>query len=417
MTMNLKTTTHGDKFDRVLSLLEKCDIKHDRILYKRGNSTNPIFTINNVTLTSDNSILCYFAQQFSSNLYSNDVLTQARINNWLDINSKLEQCKDIWMNPIKDPKTYPFSRKDYGMTKNKTMKDLLNQVEKSLVNNDTTYLISNTLSVADIAIFSTLFDMFVEVFDPRYRKSFPIIEKYVQNIYQVLTNENCDVSKFCTKEPLLKEEQQPNNSKEVKKLKQEVLNLQKELEQVKGENKGENKEEKQSKNPLMLLPPSPMIFDQVKKDYFEADKNNTLSDYWSNLWKNFDNDGYSIYIAKYKYDSDYDGKSLRFISNALDGVKQSCDKDKANNWSFSSICAVYAGQGKQEEDDIYNKYNIFSCWIFRGQSVIKEVGDYAEYNDWVKLDPTSEQDQVQIQTYFKDKYIGDYSVVKRIILR
>ena len=55
------------------------------------------------------------------------------------------------------------------------------------------------------------------------------------------------------------------------------------------------------KNPLDTLPKSTMNLDACKKSFYEHKKADTMNLFLVELNKNFDNNGFSLYLAKYKY--------------------------------------------------------------------------------------------------------------------
>lgn len=104
--------------------------------------------------------------------------------------------------------------------------------------------------------------------------------------------------------------------------------------------------------------------------------NNTRPDAINYFWDNFDKEGYSMWRADYKYNSEL---TLVFMSsNLIGGFFQRLEA--CRKYAFGTLIVF-------GED---NKNEIHGYFIIRGQEIpeiLKEVPDYESY-DFTKVDPT-----------------------------
>merc|ERR1712224_60029 len=132
---------------------------------------------------------------------------------------------------------------------------------------------------------------------------------------------------------------------------------------------------KKAKNPLDELPKSSFILDAWKKQYSNAPGGDCYKAMpW--FWENGDFEGYSLHIAKYKYNEE--NKVAFMVSNLIGGFVQRCDEIR--KYAFGCLQIIGKEGGPME---------VIGCWLMRGQSIqpLLDCNPDAEYYDYEKLDP------------------------------
>lgn len=144
------------------------------------------------------------------------------------------------------------------------------------------------------------------------------------------------------------------------------------------------------KNPLDLLPPSPMALDSWKRLYSNTPASKFREIAIAGLWNGadipnsptnerfpgFDPEGFSIWFCDYKYP---DENTVNFVvMNKVGGFLQRIDY--ARKYAFGAMCILKDDKGQ---------FPIRGCWIFRGQALppmmVDECYDLDLYN-WTKVD-------------------------------
>jgi len=123
-------------------------------------------------------------------------------------------------------------------------------------------------------------------------------------------------------------------------------------------------EEKKGPNPLDALPPSKFNLEGWKRTVSNSDEKDAIKFFWENI----DLEGYSIWLAKYKYNEE--NKKIYMTCNLLGGFFQRLES--ARKYTFGSF-------GIFGEDDNNEIHGIF---VFRGQDVPFEVTDCPDYESY-----------------------------------
>lgn len=186
-----------------------------------------------------------------------------------------------------------------------------------------------------------------------------------------------------------KEKPEPKKEQEPKKEKPEPKKKETPEEDA-GEEDEEQKEAKK-KNPLDSLPPSKFNLDEWKRMYSNNDTV-TVANPW--FWENFDPEGYSIWLADYKYNNELE--KLFMTCNLVGGFFQRVEK--LRKYGFGSV--VIFG----DEPNL----DIGSCWLFRGQDIPAEMQecDDAPHYTWRKADVKDEATRKLISAYWA--WEGDF---------
>jgi len=148
------------------------------------------------------------------------------------------------------------------------------------------------------------------------------------------------------------------------------------------------------KSLLESLPPSPMVFDTIKKLAFSTRP--ILPTFFEQLWPQFDKAGYSWWTATYKYNDE--NKVLYMTGNAVGGFLQR--SDEVRKWAMG-VLNIY---GNADEET--PPFKISGAWCFRGLEIpleMKEENPDSEYYEWKKIDIDTEKGKQAI----KEQFIGD----------
>jgi len=157
-----------------------------------------------------------------------------------------------------------------------------------------------------------------------------------------------------------------------------------EKKEVEVDEDGNEKQAKKSKNPLDLLPETPLVLDTFKKEFMNSkDRKSVMEEFW----KNFDPKGYSFYWMQYQ-NLPSEGKVLFKTNNACSMFLQKLDH-------FRKYCfGVYGVYG------VENDYVCRGLFMWRGIGIPEEVKthDCFEFMDIKELD--WEKERAYIEEYW-----------------
>merc|ERR1712109_19267 len=263
-----------------------------------------------------------------------------------------------------------------------------------------TYLVGESVSLADIAVACTMISLYKQVLDPAFRKPFGNVTRWFNTVVnQPNAKAVLGQVDLCTKmaefdaKKFAEFSGKGDNKKEKKEKgpKQEP----KKQPEKKEEKKKEKKEEEEA--PAAPVEKKPDPFEKMPKGTFDLEEwkrfysNNDEPESVAWFWEHFDHENYSIWRCDYKYN---DELTMVFMScNLIGGMFQRLEKLKKN--AFASCCLF----GKD------NDSSISGIWVFKGQQLAFELSedwqiDYASY-DWKKLDSKSEECKAQVAQYWK----------------
>lgn len=139
---------------------------------------------------------------------------------------------------------------------------------------------------------------------------------------------------------------------------------------AKNEEDGEEGEEKKGKNPLDLLPPSPWVFPDFKGFFVNIGKGETAGmtkskEGMERFWKEFDNEGYSIWFLQYERYDDSENVKDYMSKNFLDMFIQRC-QDKIRPYTYANNIVAHVGS----QDKGF--FEIQGVWVFRGKALPAE---------------------------------------------
>lgn len=333
-------------------------------------------------LNESNAIARYISRLGpEAGLLGGSFFEQGQIDQWIDFSANsLEAPRAVWIYPVKN--IMAFDGQAYSGAK-KQVSAALKTLNNHLLNH--TFLVGNSVTLADITIVSALVDMYRMVLAPGYMRQFPNVTRWFTTCINQAEFKQVIGEVVFTK----KEQQAPKPAKKAAPKK----------EKKKQQQQAPKPKPKKVKNPLLLLPKSKMHLDTVKKSFFSCKP--FKKDFFDNFWSEvFDPAGYSIYFADYNYN---DENKVQFMTaNLMNGWLQRLEP--LRKWGFGVVMIV-GEEGKPP-------FKITACWMFRGQDVPFEMKDApdTEYYTFTKADVADKATQQKIQEYYEDRIGGKESL-------
>jgi elongation factor 1-gamma len=188
------------------------------------------------------------------------------------------------------------------------------------------FMVGKTMTIADIYAASMLYLAFALIIDEGQRKAFAKVVAWYKKISsEPAFVEFFGIARFCktalspinppADEEVKKDEKKPEKKKEEKKG---------EKAEKEGEDDGDEEEgsKKKEKNPLDLLPPSPMNIDDLKREFFVNKTADKRREYVrEQFWKKLDTVGWAVWYLDY-IKAEGEGQKLLFTGNLLNGFLQ-----------------------------------------------------------------------------------------------
>jgi len=355
------------------------DNKTPEFLAKNPLGKVPTMETPDGPIWESNAIARYVARLGKNNIYGKNSYEAGVIDQWIDFTTwEIDLPKAAWLYPIAG-----FLNNNPTAT-NKAKAD----IRKGLgILNDylqtRTYLVGHRVSLADIIVVCSLYNLYTTVLDLGFRKPFSHTNRWfltcvnqpefravlgeVQLCQKMAVAPKAAAAEPAPKPEKPKKEQPPKKESKPAKEKEEDDDE----EDIPEEEGGEPK--KKEKNPLDLLPPSKFIMDEWKRTYSNQDTR-TEAIPW--LWEHFDKEGYSWWLGDYKYNDE--NQKLFMTANLIGGFIQRVEK--LRKYGFGSIIIF----GEEEAPP----FTVSSVWLVRGLELpaeMKECDDYEHYN-WKKAD-------------------------------
>jgi elongation factor 1-gamma len=334
-----------------------------------------------------NAIARYVARK-GGKLFGSNEYEAAMVDQWLDFaTAEIELPAAAWLLPIFE--IVPENREATAKAKGDIRKVM------GILNNHLatrTFLVGERVSLADIAVSMTLYRLYKTVLDPGFRKGWTNTNRwYLTCVNQPEFIRVIGEAPLCEKMAVAKPSA-PKAAPE-KKAEQPKPAAKPKPAPKKEEDEDDEFKEKPSKekNPLDALPKSKLDMDEWKRTY-SNEKTREVALPW--FWEHFDAEGYSLWIADYKYNDEC--QKVFMTSNLLGGFIQRLDK--VRKYGFGSLLIF----GEEP------KLVVGSAWLFRGTEVpreMQEVDDYPNYT-WRKVDPANEADKKLVEDYFA--WNGDF---------
>jgi len=271
-----------------------------------------------------------------------------------------------------------------------------------------TYLVGESVTLADIYLFSALVEPFSLVLDRKLRDTFVNVTRWFSTIAALpevlavtggvtLTEEAVAAKGKVAAEPKPKQEKteaKPKQEKPAEKKPEEKKEAPKKPakkdDDEEEEEEDEHEEKPKGKNPLDNLPKSKLNLEEWKRIYSNSPYDQSLK--W--FWENYDAEGYCIYFCDYKYDDE--NKVLFMTSNAIRGFFQRLEN--LHKYAFGTMLML------NEQPP----FSIKGCWLFRGSEIppdLKACDDY-EYYVWTRADTNDAATRSKIDQFWSGALAG-----------
>ncbi|CAB4378332.1 unnamed protein product [Rhizophagus irregularis] len=355
------------------------DNKKPEHLEKFHNEKVPAFesTQGDVYLNESGAIAYYVANyKEGTHLLGTNSKERAQVLHYiLFAENEITPHANTWVNPILGITPYNKPAHNQAVAGLKKSLDIL---EKILLNR--TYLVGERITLADVAVSTSLYLPFKLVLDAGYRKGHPNLTRW----YTTLINQPsfkkvlgditlADVAVEYTP-PKKEKKEQPKKEKEAKPKAVDVVDVDEE----------EEKPAPKPKSKLDSLPPSSLNLEEWKRVYSNNDTRPTAINWF---WENFDPEGYSIWRVDYKYNDEL--TKVFMSSNLIGGFFNRLER--ARKYAFGSLVVL-------GED---NANSIAGYFVIRGQEVPEEVYDAADFESYTfnKVDHTDPSVKSSFEDY------------------
>lgn len=265
---------------------------------------------------------------------------------------------------------------------------------------DNTFLVGERITLADIAVFTTLLSLFENVLEAGDRKKFQAVSRWFTTLLnQPQVKAVVGDFKLCTKAlafdaakfaafqagaggasaaAAAPKKDKPKKEAPAKKEAEPAEELDATELALRGE--------PDTKDPFAALPKGKFDMDDFKRFYSNEAEEKSIPYFWDK----FDAENYSIWFGEYKYNEEL---TKAFMScNLIGGMYQRLDKMRKQ--AFSSMCLWGTD----------NDSTISGVWVWRGQDLAFKLSpdwqiDYEVY-EWKKLDPASAETKDLVKQYF-----------------
>lgn len=354
--------------------LEEVKTVHDKSPTNKG----PVLDTGSGLIFQSNAIMRYLARLAPASLaYGETLVGSGQVDQWIDFClNELEPARGVWLFPVL--KMCELNMKSYNQAK-KGVTTCLKILDKHL--RDKTYMVGFNPTIADVAIFSALLDMYSMVFAPNFVKNYTNVTRWFNTVahHPAFAGVVGEV-KFAEQEQkaVLKKKAQPK-----KKVQQQA--------------KPKEKKAPKPKNPLELLPKSTMVLDVVKKLFFNQRPFNPkfFEQYWTEI---MDYEGYCFYKIEYQYNED--NTVFWQTQNQIGMFVQRLDS--LRKYGFG--CILLSGENEET-----GPWRTEGCFLYRGLGIPAEMMDNpsSEYYKFTKLDVATAENKALVESFFQgDKVLS-----------
>jgi elongation factor 1-gamma len=351
------------------------DIASDFVMGKTNKTTeflalNPLGKVPTLEVTDakgnktgvfeSNAIARYVARvgKKANNLFGATAEEEGQINAFIDLTvGEIDMPAAAWLYPIKG-----YIPQNEAATKaaKKDIRGALTTLNNHLATR--TFLVGERISLADIVVACSLHDLYVHVLDNGFRKQFVHTNRWFATLTaQAEFRAVLGDVELCAKMAVapVPEKKAAPAKKEAKK---------KEAKKAAEPAAEPAPKKEKAKNPLDLLPASSFSLEEWKRVYSNESDTRGKAVPW--FWENFDAEGYSIWFADYKYNSD--NKKLFMTNNLLGGWLQRLDH--LRKYAFGVL--LIFGDASDPNFDIH------TAWVFRGQDIPFEMKDSPDFESY-----------------------------------
>jgi len=343
-------------------------------------------------ITGSNAIARYVARiRGDTELCGRSFFDSASVDSWVDFCAyELELGCITWVYPV-------FGFMPFSEVAQKTAEAQVAKALKTLESHltDKTFLVGESVTLADIVIVSTLLYPMKLVLDKAFLKPFPCVARWFttcvnQAEFQAVmgTVAPCNKRLFAEGDKAAasaaapkKQEKKVKAKKETKKDEVDPLAPVKKVDPIAG---------------LKALPKSSMSLDAWKTHYSNPQHlgdGKTVKDTMPWFWENFDAEGWSMWHSKYKYNDE--NKMMFMTCNAAEGFVQR--SEILRKYSMGAV-HVSGTEGKE--------ICISGMWLMRGQEIkyMLDQNPDAEYYEWTKLEyPFTEDAKKSIMEFWTNE--------------
>lgn len=341
-------------------------------------------------LSESNAIARYIARQApaTSGLAGASPFETALVDAWMDFCVQdLEIPATLWIAPIlgwldNDPQVTQRASEDLK----KGMTVLENHLKME------TYLVGKQMTMADVAVATTLLLPMKLVLDEKARKPFPNLLRW----FDLCTHhqafiDTCGETKLCQ---VALTPAKSSGGKKGGETPTAPAKSKSEPKKDEGKKGGEKRKQeappaaeeapaapaKKPTNPLDELPKSDFVLDAWKREYSNAPgMDTTLAMPW--FWEHYDPEGFSLWFCDYNFNDEC--KVVFRTSNLVAGFVQR--SEAIRKYAFGVMQII----GTQESQ------KVLGAWLIRGQSIepMLTENDDAEYYTWTKLESSPSEEQ------------------------
>ncbi|XP_047324661.1 elongation factor 1-gamma 2-like [Impatiens glandulifera] len=349
----------------------------------------PVLQTPDGAIFESNAIARYVTRLKADNpLYGSSSIEYGHIEQWIDF-ATLEIDANIakWLYPRMGYAVYLPPAEEAAIA---SLKRALVALSTHLASN--TFLVGHAVTLADIILTCNLYMGFSNVMTKSFTSEFPHVERYFwtmvnqPNFKKILGEVKQAVSvvpiQSTKKAPQPKEAKASKPKDEPKKEAPKAKEVDVEEEEA---------PKPKAKNPLDLLPPSPMVLDDWKRLYSNT-KSNFREVAIKGFWDMYDPEGYSLWFCDYKYN---DENMVSFVTmNKVGGFLQRMDLTR--KYAFGKMLVIGAEP----------PFKVKGLWLFRGPEIPKFVLDECydmELYEWTKVDISDPAQKERVSQMIEDQ--------------
>eukprot|EP00698_Gefionella_okellyi_P023464 TRINITY_DN802_c0_g1_i1.p1 TRINITY_DN802_c0_g1~~TRINITY_DN802_c0_g1_i1.p1 ORF type:complete len:418 (-),score=103.11 TRINITY_DN802_c0_g1_i1:21-1274(-) len=357
----------------------------------------PLLAVTGGSISEANAICRYVARlNPGSQLFGQNPLEAAQVEQWVDFAAtEIELPAAVLLLPLEGKIAY---EKAVAGQATSDIKSTISKLNAHLASR--TYLVGEHISLADIAVYVALVELFAKAIDRNVRKPFSHAIRWFTNI-----GEQANVRAVLGAPQLCEVAQEPKAVvKEAPKpaaapAKPAAAPATKGEPAPKPKPKDDDEEEsyedepkKKGPNPLDLLPPPKIDMDSWKRLYSNNDKTEAINKLFT---EHYAPEDYTYYFCSYNYNDEC--RVLFMTQNMIAGYIQRLEK--LHKYGFGTMLVL--GEAP--------KLKVVGCWMVRGNDMpaeLKEVDDTSYYT-WTKADPQNPADREKIIQYWTGNVPGE----------